>query len=546
MSYHPKLLAALSSLTVPFTNGTPLALLLFLAYFALFLLPGVAGAGLILRRGWSSPILPVVVTVIASSTAGLLAFWAFFFGKTPGRVYCFTIYGASVALLATLAFRSKSLRCVLRALRSPLLYTAATGLFYTALFFLPTTSVGSDPELPANRFFSEGRPEDNLIPLFLADRFYDERPIRPFCCGGWLSSDRPPLQSGVFLLQRPLRLLGGNWLQYQLLATALQCLWVCGVWCLLTALGTTETRKRQVLTFLIFSGFLFYNSVYTWPKLFASALTLFTVSIFIGSFREARATTTLEFAAASGSAGLMFLSHPGSVFSFPAFAVLALRYRRFLHLRQLVLGASIVLCFVLPWNAYQRWFDPPGDRLLKMHLGGETDPTTRSTWQVIRDAYRKHTAAEILRFKLSNLALLFGRSPSELVGVNALRIHSGVHIDSGTAERTRIAQREYIWNALGILNVGWAVGLVCALRSRTRCAVPFAPWLIAAAICNLVIWSGVLFGPGATVTTHSSYAEILLLSIGLLGWILTLPRMIVALAFSLQAANFLLVWVWPR
>ena len=107
MSYHPKLLAALSSLTLPFTNGTPLALLLFLAYFALFLFPGVAAAGLILRRGWSNPILPVVVTVVASSTAGLLAFWTFFFGKTPGRIYCFTIYGASVALLASLAFRSK-------------------------------------------------------------------------------------------------------------------------------------------------------------------------------------------------------------------------------------------------------------------------------------------------------------------------------------------------------------------------------------------------------------------------------------------------------
>jgi hypothetical protein len=181
-----------------------------------------------------------------------------------------------------------------------------------------------------------------------------------------------------------------------------------------------------------------------------------------------------------------------------------------------------------------------------MHLGDEPDPTTRSAWQVIRDAYRKHSAAEIVRFKLSNLALLFGRSPSELVGLNAVDVRPGLHIDSDKAERTRIAQREYIWNALGILNVGWLVGLVCAMRRRACSPVPFAPWLVAAALLNLVIWSGVLFGPGATVTTHSSYADILLLMVGLLGWIVSLPRFAVALVFCLEAANFLVIWVWPR
>jgi hypothetical protein len=55
-----------------------------------------------------------------------------------------------------------------------------------------------------------------------------------------------------------------------------------------------------------------------------------------------------------------------------------------------------------------------------------------------------------------------------------------------------------------------------------------------------------MFGPGATVTTHSSYADILLLSVGLLGWILTLPRYAVAVVFLLQAVNLLVVWVLPR
>lgn len=547
MSYHPILLAAISSLTLPLRNGTPLALLLFIVYFGLFLLPGFALATLLPRNSRSSSTLPVIVAVASSAGFGLLAFWAFFWDKTFGRSFCFAVYIGSVLLLGDRARRGMSFVPLLRAVRSPFLFAAGTGLLYTTLLFLPSKSVASDPEFPASRFFAEGRPGDNLIPLFLADRFYDQRPIRPFCCGGWLSSDRPPLQSGVFLLERPLRALGGNWLHYQLLATALECLWVCGVWCLLRTLGTGEARTRQILAFLIVSGFFFYNSVYTWPKLFASALTLFAISILAGSFREERTATRLEVCVGAGGLGLALLAHPGSVFSLPAFGLLAFRYRRLISIHQLALAASIVLCLMLPWSAYQRWVDPPGDRLLKMHLGGEPDPTSRSTWQVVRDAYSRHTAGEIVRFKLSNLALLLGRSPWDLIGVTSIRFHPNLHVDPATAEQFRIAQREYLWNALGVLNLGWAVALWSALRwGHSDSAVPFGDWLVFAALANLAVWALVMFGPGATVTTHSSYADVLLLGVGLIGWILTLPRYGIVSVFLLQAANFLVVWVWPR
>ncbi|MFL6450855.1 MAG: hypothetical protein ACJ746_24720 [Bryobacteraceae bacterium] len=546
MSYPHAFVAALSSLTFPFRNGTPIALLLFLVYFALFLLPGFAVATLVWRPKQTDSPVQLVVTISASAALGFLAFWAFFFSKAFGRALCFAVYAASVFLLIRASRRGNTVLLLFRNVRTPLLYTAATGLLYTSLFFLPSKSVGSDPEYPGARFFAEGRPSDNLIPLFLADRLYDRRPIRPFCCGDWLSSDRPPLQSGVFLLQRPLRVAGGNWLHYQLLATGLQCLWVCGVWCLLLSLGTSSARTGQLLLFLSTSGFLFYNSVYTWPKLFASALFLFAVSILITSIRDQRRTTMLEACAGSCSVGLALLAHPGTIFSLPAFGVLAIRHRRYFSLRQLALPALLMLCLLLPWSAYQRWVDPPGNRLLKMHLGGEMDPTPRSTWQVVQDAYRHHTAGEILRFKLSNLALLAGRSPWDLLGVNAVALRPDVHVDRASAERSRIAQSQYIWNALGVLNLGWAVWLLSALRGRSDSAVPFGPWLAVAGLFNLAIWALVMFGPGATVTTHSSYADILLLSIGLLSWIFTLPRSVVAFAFVLHAVNSLVVWVWPR
>ncbi len=145
-------------------------------------------------------------------------------------------------------------------------------------FSLFSNPFDSGADVANLRFFDSARPGDNLIPLFFAEKIYAHQPVSPICCGDWLSSDRPPLQAGIFLLQRPLRLLGSVGLQYQLVGTVLQCLWICGVWTLLRALEAPAQRIRQVLGFLIFSGFLFYNSVYVWPKLLAATLVLFVLA----------------------------------------------------------------------------------------------------------------------------------------------------------------------------------------------------------------------------------------------------------------------------
>src|SRR5436305_2399246 len=180
-----------------------LAFALFVVDFALFLLPGLAAATLLSRRRRFSPLLLVIFVVTVSATCGYAAFWAFFFSRTAGRFFCYSLYLASVLVL----FRSRTtLRSVARLVRVPFLYSFLAGLLYTSLLFGFSDPVESRDLLAGQRFFHESRPGDNLIPLFLADRIYDRAPLRPFCCGGWLTSDRPPLQTGIFLLERPFRL----------------------------------------------------------------------------------------------------------------------------------------------------------------------------------------------------------------------------------------------------------------------------------------------------------------------------------------------------
>lgn len=521
-----------------------LTIFLFILDFALFLLPGFALAATLRAKRPLSALAVIVLVIATSATLGYISFWAFFFAKLFGRIFSFAVYLSSASMLVLALRRNIDIKTTAKLVVEPFCYVALAGLCYICFFFLFINPAASGATHADERFFDQIRPGDNVIPLIFAEKIYGRKPLRPFCCGEWLSSDRPPLQSGIFLLQRPLRLVGSIDLNYELLAAALQCLWICGVWCLLKSLGASTFRIRQVLGLLIFSGFLFYNSVYTWPKLLGAACLLLAFSIVVEAIRAKRAMTYFEIAIAAACLGLALMAHPGTVFSLLALAVTVLRFRHLFPLRQAAFAVLVVCAFGLPWVAYQKFVDPPGNRLLKMHLAGEIDIDGRSTWQAVRDAYRGHTLSQITHLKLSNIILLAGQKPLDTFGLGDFSVRDGPHLDRAATESSRVAQREWIWNAVGLLNVGWLAALwLLFWRNSPRPAIPFSGWILAAALSNLLFWALVTFAPKETVTTHSSYADILLLSIGLLGFVLTLPGFVLLALLALQVFNFFVVWI---
>jgi hypothetical protein len=62
-----------------------------------------------------------------------------------------------------------------------------------------------------------------------------------------------------------------------------------------------------------------------------------------------------------------------------------------------------------PWLAYQRFYDPPGDRLFRMHFAGVADDDAvedsrkRGTARTIAEAYRALTMREYLRGRWANV-----------------------------------------------------------------------------------------------------------------------------------------------
>jgi hypothetical protein len=506
------------------------SLLLFALNLLLFLLPGLAVMLVIAARRQFSAAYAVMLTVVASATVGYVAFWAYFAGRVAGRIFSYGVIAASIVIVAVLLKRESALRVLIGKLCVPFGYVLATGICYTCLLFLFKHPFATGVEFANVRFFSDELPGDNQIPLIFAERIYAQQPVKPFCCGDWLSSDRPPLQAGIFLLPRPLKTFGNVRLNYELLAIALECLWICGVWVLVGALRAPPERIKQVLGFLVFSGFLFYNSVYVWPKLLAATFVLFVFSILLKIRIERRPITWLEALIAAVSFALALMAHPGAIFSAPALLVMLVWNWRFLNTAKLLAGVAVIAMFATPWLAYQRVYDPPGNRVLKMHLAGVGPIDSRSTWQAIKDAYGSMDAKTIAKYKWANLRMPIGPHPFLL----------------GRSEESRRAQRDYIANALGILNAGW-IGLALAvLKKRSSAMLPCSGLLIGISLLNLLVWCFVLIGPGYTQTAELSYADFLLLSIGLIGFLLVLPQALVVSLFGVQILSLFTVWVFVK
>ena len=514
---------------------------LYLYALAAFLGPGLA---VVLRVGSTRELRPtyaIAVVFACGGVLGYIAFWLYFANKSAGRTFSYIVAGTSFLLLAKLLLTDARSRNLARQLSPPFAYLAVVGACYLSILFAVADPFPVGQDLMDWRFFASVRPGDNIIPWLFASKIYLRQPLIPFCCGDWLSSDRPPLQAGIFLLFWPLKAFARAGLYYQLLSTGLQCSWVCAVWVFLRTLGASHRRIVQTLGLLIPSVFLFYNSVYTWPKLLAASFILFAASVCLTAIIEARALNVAEILLSSSCVGLATMAHPGSLFSLPLFGLFVASKRR-LSWRGLLLAALIIACFAIPWKLYQKYVDPPGNRLMKLHLAGVIPADSRSTWQAVRDSYGKLTIKQVLTFKWENVVYMLGPESMSGVGLQGFHFDRGIRVNPGALETARVAQRDYIWNAIGFLNTGW-LAAIFVLLSRRPAAIPYARWVLLAGVANLLLWCLIIFGPAGTPVAHSSYADILLVMLGLSGFLLALPRWVPLSVMGLQILNVLFVWL---
>jgi hypothetical protein len=526
----------------------------FVVALFLFLLPGLVPAAWLAHRSVVNPRLALPLAIMFSCLAGYLCFWIYLYNADFGRWFALAVLAGSAGLLFVSLKARGAVRTILAScvVLKPLALMALTGLFYLAVLYSVDLEVGVEGQ-PRMRFFEFTLAVDNEIPYFFAQPLFNGQAVLESFqkkVPGWHTSDRPPLQTGLILLQLPVaRLFVSEELGrlYALVVgIALQCAWVPAVWSLWAASLLSPGRAASALLLVLLSGFALVNTSFAWPKMLSAALVVFATTIGIVDGVPGSRSLSIGRAVLLGlAAALATLGHGGAVFTLLPLGLLFLLPRWYPGFARLVVAAAAYLGLLFPWMYYQRQFDPPGTRLLKLHLAGDSgagDSDTwrdaRPAWQNVVAAYRAKSAAEIASNKLLNLKTLFVPAPDQYSWPPKETPATWPHDATGFRRCDFLA---LFWT-LGILNLGWVAAIVQFVRGTLKVSWDLSVTVPAIALASLLVWAVLMFGPGSTVVHQGPYGTFLLLFAALAAWLVTSWRWLTPLLLVLQATVF--TWGW--
>ena len=440
--------------------------------------------------------------------------------------------------------------------------TALAGVFYiSVLFVFPHGKFAAT----AGQRFLPNMPGDNFIPTIFAERLASG--VSPQHLGaGLLSSDRPPLQTGLALVTLPaLQTLDIGY--DKACATAgvwFQLLWIPALWVFLRWLGLTERDAHAATAALVFTGFLLFNTIFVWPKLAGAALVLLAFCTFFAT--ESAIDRRHRWVVGGALAACGNLAHGGVMFSLVALVpIIAFSLRR--RWRQWLLAAAAFTLLSLPWLAYQRLYEPPGNRLLKWHLAGAVEPDARSVTTALVENYTSLGWSAALATRHENLCILFLGEWQNLVATR----------DPGAIAGRRSEEVFHLFRT----PAAWILGAValpfflyahyrrrrfppltasspsdrirvhpCSSVVKNSVLRPPPPlplrhhalavtWLA----LTVALWLSLMFQPFGTLVHQGAYVTSLLLLGLLTAWTLLLSRKLFAALALLQLALFTLTWM---
>lgn len=468
--------------------------------------------------------------------ASYILFWWYFFSSGLGCALSFFFLMLPLALLFNNSFRQRTIQRLRDPdIRIPLFFMAAASVFYVLLLY-GIREIPFDFNWLDHTFLRFGLAGDNLIPRLYAERLFEQADLRPPIMGDWLSSDRGPIQPAVLLTQWPLwNLIDNisplpNVLDFyaQSLGTIFQCIWIPALWLLLRHLNVDQRHSAWIIAALIPSGFLFFHSIYTWPKLAAGAFITLAYCLFMGGAFLGR-LPLLSIILASAASAVGFLAHGSAAFSLIGMAAVALHPRFFPGWQKTVAGMIIFIALLSPYMVYKRVHNPPGNRLLKYHLAGATGKTAdqKTFIEALEDYYGQMTIPDFFQKKKDNIENILG-----------------TRIDWGGDPLTQgmdMWRRMQFWNlipSLDFLNIGWLGLALIFLRRDKKCRRLTVLFLVVFA--SLSAW--VLLIASQTGLHHGSYHVMLLLYAGLMVCLLKLPSWVYIPAIALHTAHGLLIW----
>jgi len=337
---------------------------------------------------------------------GYLSFWLAYASYTVFGVVKIAVLAGLLAWFAVLVYRRRI--GDYRWLAEPLLYTSLFCLAVLALGF--SDGALSHTALNADHRFTHLLPADNMTSLSVAVALrFGENPTS--LLGDWLLSDRPPLQTGLYLLLG----LHSHVVAYQVVASWLQATFLLGVWGIAFGLMLPTRTRRVVLLACCRLPTAIINTFYVWPKLLSVAYVLLVFALLFCRRPETCSERKASGVLIGALTALALLSHGSSLFASIGFSIVVLTFRAWPALKTMIYGAVTLLAIYIPWVLYQNLIEPPGNRLLKWHFAGVLDIDHRSFVEALRDSYGALSWSEYWRGKQENLHALLDSWPSGLL-----------------------------------------------------------------------------------------------------------------------------------
>jgi MFS family permease len=501
--------------------------------------PGIAAALYALRRGVREVPIVLAIALATSGVVAFVSFWAYYASPAAGQAWDFLWLLGSI-FLAARCWRAGDLdRDVLRQLSVPLALWVLGSCFVVFLGFLHG---GTDHAIPMSALrFSGQLPSDNDIPRFFSEWFatHGHTNPPPEYPGEWLMSDRPPLQVGYVLSQRAFFHTERE-LHYEIICVCIQCFWIIGMWAVLLA-ARVRRLTRSLATFAaMVSDIAILHGFFVWPKLIAAAFLLGALAIVISPAWSRQRHNPWVGALIGALLALAMLSHGSSAFGVIPLILLA-AWRGLPSWRWLGVAVLAGLALMAPWAAYQHYADPPGNRLLKWQLGGDTVVDSKGTLEAIEDGYSEAGLGETLENKEQNF--------DEMIGWPRLKNDAEAAVDDLEAGKPGLAGAAVrdvrffsIFPLLGILLVGPLAMIFAALTKRRRDGDDwrFALVGIGFFVVACLTWGLLLFGsPDSRATIHVGSLAVPL--IGIVACVAGLRACFPRLAAWVVGANVLLV-----
>ena len=487
------------------------------------------------RRLPLPPSLEFITAVAALALVGFALFWLYLLDPRTGTV-ALAAFWMVVLALAAQRVRGSGRRPLRADFIQPLVLTLSTACLVVGMLFLFRTPDAA-AQIAAHRFTLQQLPADNVIPQIFAERLLNDQSPKALI-GDWLSSDRPPLATGwILLFQQPLQLVGVSRANaFFVGAFTFQMTWVAGVWAVLRACRFSRSASTIAIVFTAFTSVTLINSVFTWPKLSAGAFTLAAWAMLLGGHRIGRAGASL----CAVFLTLAMLSHGAAAIAVVATVfVLAVEWLRRgdrAQIRIAVWGIAAGTALYAPWFAYQRWYEPPGDRLVKWHLAGVIPIDDRSAAQTLVDVYRQLSIREWLDLRWSNTSAL---------------VREMFNVDRFIAPSVDVRTNEFFFLFAGIGLAGFCF-LVVPILSVAVARSNAAPWVWVD--CRRFVWLTLatlgftillLFGPSGTIIHQIPYVIPLSLATLTIAFISSVAHRVGALLLALQCVWFLVTWIPP-